>query len=63
MNAPQQYITKSHKQLHSTVYINMIISMQARSHWLGWSGFNLTTFYNFDLVNSVTLKTDLWTIL
>ena len=32
---------------------------QACSHWLDWSGFNLTTFtqlYNNDLVNSVTLK-------
>ena len=34
--------------------------VQARSHWLGWSRFNLTTFiklYNIDLVNSVTTKT------
>ena len=36
--------------------------LQARSHWLGWSGVNLTTFiqlYNIDLANSATLKTAL----
>ena len=39
----------------------LILIDQARSHWLGWSGINLTTFiqlYNIDLVNLVTLKTD-----
>ena len=39
-----------------------LVKHQARSHWLGWSGFNLTTFiqlYNIYLVNPVTLQTDL----
>ena len=39
---------------------SIYLKVQARSHWLGWSGFNLTTFiqlYNIDFV--VTLQTDL----
>ena len=37
--------------------------MQARSHWLGWSGFNLTTYTQFmqlrfnKLISSVALRT------
>ena len=36
--------------------------IQAHSHWLDWSGFNLTMFiqlYKIDIVNSATLKPDL----
>ena len=37
--------------------------MQARSHWLGWSGFNLTTYTQFmqlrfnKLISYVALRT------
>ena len=44
------------------IICHCIVPCQARSHWLGWSGFNLTTFiqlYNIDLVNSATLPTAL----
>ena len=39
--------------------LNLTLQHQARSHWLGWSGVNLTTLCNIDLVNSVMLQTDL----
>ena len=47
-------------QGRSTLVMNM---KQVRSHWLGWSGFNLITFTQFiqhrfnKLINSVALKT------
>ena len=39
------------------------VPLQARSHWLGWSGFNLTTYTQFmqlrfnKLISSVALRT------
>ena len=39
------------------------VTYQARSHWLGWSGFNLTTYTQFmqlrfnKLISSVALQT------
>ena len=50
-NKPQQKQTCQH------------LAVQARSHWLGWSGFNLTTYTQFmqlrfnKLISSVALRT------
>ena len=41
----------------------LLFTAQARSHWLGWSGFNLTTYTQFmqlrfnKLISSVALRT------
>ena len=48
------------------LYVNLFSEeaiYQARSHWLGWSGFNLTTYTQFmqlrfnKLISSVALRT------
>ena len=55
------YTHEAPKQLASKT--KHLDQYQARSHWLGWSGFNLTTFTQFiqlsfyKLISSVALQT------